>query len=114
MKEKIEKLFSKQLAKIKDIKLRNKVVEVWVNAAKKGGWKLEELEGICQALGKNPSQETTGNLRHLETSSDNNSTFLTAIGQLDAKYSEIVPKTLNRIGAYIRNHPDEFVQFEAD
>jgi putative nucleotidyltransferase with HDIG domain len=46
MKVKIEKLFSKQLEKIKDLKLRNKVVEVWANAAKKGGWKPEELEGI--------------------------------------------------------------------
>jgi len=46
MKEKIEKLFSQQLKKIKDSDLRRKVVEVWVNAAEKGGWEPAELEKI--------------------------------------------------------------------
>ncbi len=46
MKEKIEKLFSQQLKKIKDLDLRKKVVEVWVEAAKKGGWMTGDLEKI--------------------------------------------------------------------
>lgn len=46
MKEKIEKLFSKQLEKIKDPNLRKKVVEIWVGAAKKADWKRDELEKI--------------------------------------------------------------------
>ncbi len=35
----IEKIFSKELQWIKDAGLRNKVVETWVTAAKRGGWK---------------------------------------------------------------------------
>lgn len=46
MKEKIESLFQHQLKKIKDPSLREKVVEIWVRAAEKGGWKPEDLEGI--------------------------------------------------------------------
>lgn len=46
MKEKIEKLFAKQLEKIKDLSLRKRVISVWADAAKKGGWKPEELEEI--------------------------------------------------------------------
>jgi putative nucleotidyltransferase with HDIG domain len=46
MKEKIEQLFNQQLGKIKDSDLRVKVVEIWVNAAEKGGWQPDELEQI--------------------------------------------------------------------
>lgn len=46
MKEKIEQLFKKQLGRIKDPALQAKVVEIWVDAAKKGGWKSDELEDI--------------------------------------------------------------------
>jgi len=46
MKEKIEKLFGQLLGEIKDTHLRAKVVEVWVNAALKGGWEPHELEKI--------------------------------------------------------------------
>jgi len=46
MKEKIEILFGQQLEKIKDLNLRKKVIEIWVNAAKKAGWKPHELEKI--------------------------------------------------------------------
>ena len=46
MKEKIEKLFNQQLSKINDTDLREKVVEIWVNAADQGGWQPEELEKI--------------------------------------------------------------------
>lgn len=46
MKEKIEKLFNQQLRKINDTDLREKVVEIWVNAANQGGWQPEELEKI--------------------------------------------------------------------
>lgn len=46
MKDKIEKLFGKQLAKIKDSSLRSRVVTVWVRAAKKGGWRPEDLDEI--------------------------------------------------------------------
>jgi putative nucleotidyltransferase with HDIG domain len=35
----IESLFSAQLAKISDAKLREQVVEVWVQGCEKGGWK---------------------------------------------------------------------------
>jgi len=41
--EKIEELFSQQLKKIKDPNLRTKVVNIWVNTAKKGGWEVNEL-----------------------------------------------------------------------
>lgn len=46
MKEKIEKLFNQQLGKIKDPNLQEKVVEIWVDAAEKGGWQPDELEKI--------------------------------------------------------------------
>ena len=46
MKEKIEILFGQQLEKIKDLNLREKVIEIWVNAAKKAGWQPHELEKI--------------------------------------------------------------------
>jgi putative nucleotidyltransferase with HDIG domain len=46
MRNKIEKLFSQQLKKIKDANLRIKVVDCWVNTAKKAGWKPDELEKI--------------------------------------------------------------------
>jgi putative nucleotidyltransferase with HDIG domain len=38
----IEQLFSRQLAKIKDEKLREKVVEVWLKGCEKGGWESVE------------------------------------------------------------------------
>lgn len=46
MKDKIEELFGPQLGKIKDPDLREKVVEIWVNAAEKAGWQPHELEKI--------------------------------------------------------------------
>jgi len=46
MKEKINKLFSQQLEKINDPDLREKVVEIWADAAKKAGWQPHELEKI--------------------------------------------------------------------
>lgn len=46
MKEKIEKLFRKQLGKIDDVHLREKVVKVWSEAANRAGWKPDELEKI--------------------------------------------------------------------
>ena len=46
-KEEIEKLFSTQLSKIKDTKLRAKVVDVWVTGCERGGWEsVEELNEI--------------------------------------------------------------------
>lgn len=36
----IEKIFSEELHWIKDVDLRNKVVEVWITAAKRGGWDI--------------------------------------------------------------------------
>lgn len=42
--EEIERLFEHQLERIKDKNLRNQVVEVWVQAAKEGGWNsIDEL-----------------------------------------------------------------------
>jgi len=42
--EDIAKLFENELAVIKDIDLRNKVIEVWVKGCELGGWKnIEEL-----------------------------------------------------------------------
>lgn len=46
MKEKLEKLFSKQLKKIKDPGLKEKVVEIWATAAEKAGWTPDDLEKI--------------------------------------------------------------------
>lgn len=46
MKEKIEKLFYQQLQKINDLNLREKVVEIWVDSAKKAKWQIHELEKI--------------------------------------------------------------------
>lgn len=43
----IERLFEKQLARIKDPELRQKTVAVWVLAAQEGGWStVEELERL--------------------------------------------------------------------
>lgn len=46
MRETIKKLFDRQLTKIKDSELREKVVAIWVDAAKEGGWKPQELAEI--------------------------------------------------------------------
>jgi len=46
MKEKIEKFFNQQLEKIKDSSLRAKAVEIWADAAEKGGWQPDDLEKI--------------------------------------------------------------------
>jgi putative nucleotidyltransferase with HDIG domain len=46
IKEKIKNVFGKQLAKIKDSHLKEKVVEVWAETADKAGWKSAELENI--------------------------------------------------------------------
>jgi putative nucleotidyltransferase with HDIG domain len=46
IKEKIEKLFSKQLKKIKDPSLREKVAEIWAAAAQEAGWMPDDLEKI--------------------------------------------------------------------
>jgi len=46
MKERIESLFRKQLDTIGDLSLREKVVEIWVLAAEKGGWSADDLEKI--------------------------------------------------------------------
>jgi putative nucleotidyltransferase with HDIG domain len=46
MKEKIESLFRKQLDKIGNLSLRKTVVQIWVEAAEKGGWSPEDLEDI--------------------------------------------------------------------
>jgi len=46
MKQTIEALFQKQLEKIVDSSLREKVVDIWVAAADKGNWKPEELDKI--------------------------------------------------------------------
>ncbi len=43
MKTAIEEFFAVQLAKISDNDLRQKVVNVWVNAAEDGGWTVEQL-----------------------------------------------------------------------
>lgn len=46
MKEKIKKLFHKQLEKINDLNLRKKVIEIWAKAAELGDWQPNELEKI--------------------------------------------------------------------
>ena len=46
LKEKIKALFRKQLELISDPALRDKVVNVWVNAMKLGGWAVDDLENI--------------------------------------------------------------------
>jgi len=46
MRNKIEALFGKQLDKISDNVLRQKVVDIWLAAAERGGWKPNELESI--------------------------------------------------------------------
>jgi len=46
MRQTIEKLFNRQLAKIKNPELRKKVVDIWADAAKEGGWKPQELSEI--------------------------------------------------------------------
>jgi putative nucleotidyltransferase with HDIG domain len=46
-KDDIQKLFSAQLAKITDAKLRDQVVAVWVAACKQGGWEtVDQLEAM--------------------------------------------------------------------
>ncbi len=46
LRAKIGELFAGQLGKIKDLHLREKVVEIWAKAAQKGGWKADDLEKI--------------------------------------------------------------------
>lgn len=46
MRAHIEKLFASQLDRIRDESLKDKVVEVWSQAAHEGGWKPEELTEI--------------------------------------------------------------------
>lgn len=46
MRDRIESLFEKQLAKIGDPQLRHKTVDIWVYAAQEGGWNPEDLEEI--------------------------------------------------------------------
>lgn len=46
MRSAVEKYFSVQLEKISDVKLRNKVVDVWASAAEDGGWAPEDLAQI--------------------------------------------------------------------
>jgi putative nucleotidyltransferase with HDIG domain len=46
MKEKIKSLFQKQLDRIEDTELREKVLNIWTTAAEQGGWKPEDLEKI--------------------------------------------------------------------
>lgn len=46
MKKNIEKLFSKQLKKIEDPALREKVTEAWAAAAEEAGWMPDDLEKI--------------------------------------------------------------------
>ena len=46
MRQTIEKIFNRQLAKIKNPELRKKVVDIWADAAKEGGWKPRELTEI--------------------------------------------------------------------
>ena len=46
MRKRIEKLFARQLDKIKDIDLRSKVVNIWVATAQKGGWNAEDIDKI--------------------------------------------------------------------
>jgi putative nucleotidyltransferase with HDIG domain len=46
MEEKIKTAFGKQLKKIRDAHLREKVIDLWAETAKKAGWKPEELETI--------------------------------------------------------------------
>ena len=49
--EDVRKLFSKQLSRISDEALRSKVVEVWVTACGRGGWKsIEALKKIPATL----------------------------------------------------------------
>ncbi len=46
MREKIEELFADQLERISDLELKEKVVNIWVTAAERGGWKPDDLEEI--------------------------------------------------------------------
>ncbi|MBM3317854.1 MAG: HDIG domain-containing protein [Candidatus Eisenbacteria bacterium] len=46
-KQEIEKLFAAQLAKIKDARLREQTVEVWVEGCRRGGWQsVEQLTAM--------------------------------------------------------------------
>jgi len=50
-KQDIEGLFSAQLAKIKDGALKQKVVEIWVEGCKRGGWdSVEQLQQMPYTL----------------------------------------------------------------
>jgi len=70
---------------------------------------LEETEGILEARKQRGDAERR-DIPPWEL--DNDAELLVSVGQLNATFHEIVPATLKLIGEYIRNHPDEFVQFE--
>ncbi|MNL88414.1 hypothetical protein D3C87_2181050 [compost metagenome] len=40
--------------------------------------------------------------------------LLASIEVLEERYQEVVPGVVKRIAAYIRSHPDEFIQMEED
>ena len=70
---------------------------------------LEQIEALLAA--KHP-QSTTEQPGTFPSDLDNDPELLASLSQLNTAYHQLVPKTLNLIGTFIHNHPDEFVQLE--
>lgn len=68
----------------------------------------EELERILE--GKN--RQANGEWQHFSIDDlENDPELFASVSRLHITYHQLAPKTLQRIGAYIRNHAEEFVHF---
>ncbi len=65
-KKDVERIFSEELHWIKDINLRNKVIDVWVTVAKRGGWDtLDKVPFTLLLLNSGRLTDHTKRMTHL-------------------------------------------------
>lgn len=70
---------------------------------------LEKMEGTLKARNRpNSFEEFDVSYKDL----DNDSELFASVSSLNTIFHEISPAILKRIGEYIRNSPNEFIQFE--
>jgi hypothetical protein len=70
---------------------------------------LEKMEEILKARNQ-PNSFERFDVSY--TDLDNDSELLSSVSSLNTIFHEISPAILRRIGVYIRNNPNEFIQFE--
>jgi hypothetical protein len=69
----------------------------------------EELEGVLEARIRQAGGEW---FEVFVLDLENDSELLSSVRRLYAMYHQLAPETLERISAYIRNNPGEFVSLE--